>query len=204
MKLSVQSLAFVLALPSITNAWSSFDTYGLRLMRPTPPTGSVLQKALEHQRALLNRAYKIQTMPSPRYEITNDDENFQVAIDFPGFKTSDINVNIEEDGQVLAITGTRKTSNFESKFSKSFFLDPAVDTDNFSAVIENGVLTVSAPKDLKKIDEKNRNIPIIQAAAGEQEETVVSKDSFIPEDAANAEDEEHEMKVPGNNYLDKL
>ena len=198
MKLSVQSLAFVLALPSITNAWSSFDTYGLRLMRPTPPTGSVLQQALEHQRALLNRAYKMQTMPSPRYEITNDDENFQVAIDFPGFKTSDINVNIEEDGQVLAITGTRKTSNFESKFSKSFFLDPAVDTDILSAVIENGVSTVSAPKDLKKIDEKNRNIPIIQ------EENVVSKDSSIPEDAASAEDEAYEMKVPGSNYLDKV
>ena len=198
MKLSVQSLVFVLALPSITNAWSSFDTYGLRLMRPTPPTGSVLQKALEHQRALLNRAYNMQTMPPPRYEITNNDENFQVAIDFPGFKTSDINVNIEEDGQVLAITGTRKTSNFESKFSKKFFLDPAVDTDNLSAVIENGVLTVSAPKDLKKIDEKNRNIPIIQ------EENVVSKDSSIPEDAASAEDEAYEMKVPGSNYLDKL
>ena len=190
MKLNFQTLAALVFVPVTTNAWS-YNSYGLatRPMVLSSPS-SVFQQALQQQQAILDRAYKQRS--SPRYEIIDNDQAFQVAIDVPGVKVSDINVKIEEDGQVLSITGVRKTSKFETKFSQSFSLDPQVDIEKFSAVFENGVLTVSAPKDFKKIEENVRNIPIIEATSEreDQEETDISKDSLPVKDAANVEENE--------------
>jgi HSP20 family protein len=108
----------------------------------------------------MNRATREITQTSPRYEVTDDDEKFQLAIDVPGMTSKDITIAIEGDGKFLTIEGTRESASdtyrVTSKFSQCFSTDPSVEIDKFSASPENGVLVVSAPKDLKKIEERVR------------------------------------------------
>ena len=90
---------------------------------------------------------------------------FEVSIDIPGVKPEDVEITLEERGTVLSVSGhrehrTNKGHTFVSKFSKSFSLDHAVDTEKIKATMEQGVLKVSAPKDAKKLQLSSRTIPI--------------------------------------------
>merc|ERR1712025_1128424 len=86
----------------------------------------------------------------------------QLTVDVPGVKQEDIDIKLD-DGQ-LTVAGQRlavsDSSRFSSKFSQSFYLDPTVDVDKFTATLKNGVLVVSAPKDMSKLEENVRRIPI--------------------------------------------
>merc|ERR1712232_74398 len=53
-----------------------------------------------------------------------------------------------------------ESSRVTSRFSQTFSLDDSVDVDSFTATLNNGVLVVSAPKDLAKLEENVRKIPI--------------------------------------------
>jgi len=97
------------------------------------------------------------------YELIDNDEKFQLTVDVPGVKEEDIDIKLDE-GQ-LTIKGQRvatsESSRSTSKFSQSFSLDlTTVDVDHFTATLKNGVLVVTAPKDLAKLEEKVRRIPI--------------------------------------------
>lgn len=128
----------------------------------------------------MNRAFDsplIQTKTaSPRYEITDDEHKFQIAVDVPGVKMEDVNVSVEEAGSILTIAGHREstsdTYSFKSQFSQSFSLDPAVDSDKFTANLKDGVLIVSAPKDMKRIEQNVRKIPITELALSAAEDKV--------------------------------
>jgi len=111
---------------------------------------------------------------SPRYEITDNDEKFQIAVNVPtGMKADDLRIHVDDDEHMLAIEGKResKSDNYEfsSKFSQRFSLDPAVELDKFEASLEKDVLTVSAPKDPKKVEEQRRLIPITETASNKDE-----------------------------------
>merc|ERR1712224_227081 len=73
-------------------------------------------------------------------------------------KEDDIEIKLEEN--LLTVQGQRtassESSRFSSKFSKTFSLDQTVDVEKFTASLKNGVLTVSAPKDLEKLEENVR------------------------------------------------
>merc|ERR1712224_448090 len=104
-----------------------------------------------------------------RHELVDDDEKFELSIDVPGVKEEDIDVKLE-DG-LLTVQGRRMASSSDSssqfitsKFSKSFSLDKTVDVEQITAELKNGVLTVSAPKDMKKLEENVRRIPVTAAA----------------------------------------
>lgn len=145
---------------------------------------------MREQQALMNRAFR---HSSPRYEITDSEEKFEIAVDVPGVKASDINVSIENNGQILTLSGQRESNKdnvaYSSKFSQSFTLDPAVDTDKFSANLKNGVLIVSAPKDWKKIENAVKTIPITEV----YEENVPIASTSTQHPAIEPEDTE--MKV---------
>merc|ERR1712188_88739 len=93
--------------------------------------------------------------PTHRYELIDNNEKFELSVDVPGVKEEDIDIKLEEGR--LTIQGRRvassESSRFASKFSKVFSLDKTVDVDKFTATLKNGVLTVSAPKDLGKLEE---------------------------------------------------
>lgn len=102
------------------------------------------------------------------YQMIDNGEKFQISLDVPGVKASDIQVNLEEDGTVLSLAGSRSIAgdgrNYSSTFSRKFYLDPSIDTNKITANLQNGVLTVSAPKDLKKIEQPIKSIPIMETS----------------------------------------
>ena len=79
----------------------------------------------------------------------NEQENkVELSLDVPGIKARDLIVNVEN--RVLTIAGNRTVGGDNNPsnwhFSREFSLDAAVDTDNISANLADGVLTISAPK----------------------------------------------------------
>ena len=158
MKLSTPFLTVLALVPSTV---FGFGYYGRSMFRPSvvvTPGIVARQKLIARKRASFG-------LSCPRYELTDNDEKFQVAMDVPGVSMKDITVNLEEDGKLLTISGERKSSNeryqFNSKFSQTFTIDPAVDVDKFTANLKNGVLIVAAPKDMKRIETNIRQIPIM-------------------------------------------
>ena len=127
------------------------------------------------------------SLSSPyRYELVDDDEKFQLSIDVPGVEMKDLDVSVDEENGYLTVAGQRtvsskgndgtdgsssssSTSYYSSKFSQTFALDDAVDLDKFSADLKNGVLVVTAPKDLKRleetVDDHIKRIPITTTAS---------------------------------------
>merc|ERR1711959_281320 len=95
-----------------------------------------------------------------------------------------------------------ETSRYTSKFSKTFSLDKTVDVDKFTASLNNGVLVVSAPKDLAKLEENIRRIPITASAV-----IVDTADDESPAEEANNNDtskheegvEDEKVEVPADN-----
>lgn len=141
---------------------------------------------MREQQALMNRPFR---HSSPRYEIIDTEEKFEITVDVPGVKASDINVSIENDGQILTLSGRRQSNKgnyaYSTNFSQSFTLDPAVDTDKFSANLKDGVLIVSAPKDWQKIEDAIKRIPVTEqddenipiASTSTQQPTIEIKDT---------------------------
>merc|ERR1712137_1200963 len=95
---------------------------------------------------------------SPRYQISETEDAFVLSFDVPGVNPSDIDLTLEDD--TLTVKATRNTGNSQYKLSQSFTVDPSVDTENFSAALENGVLVITAPKDLKKLEAAVKKIPV--------------------------------------------
>lgn len=142
--------------------------HGDRLLLQSPSS------MLERQRALANRMFEQNDaifrnakFSSPRYELIDDDEKFKLSVDVPGVKMEDIDISLEDGylsvrGQRVVNTDDEKTkSSFSSKFSQTFSLDPAVDIDQFTATLDSGVLVVTAPKDMKKLEANVKRIPIV-------------------------------------------
>jgi HSP20 family molecular chaperone IbpA len=105
-----------------------------------------------------------------RYELINDDEKFQLSVDVPGVEMKDLDVSIDEANGYVTVSGQRtvsstndetgSSSRYSSKFSQTFALDDAVDLEQLTANLKNGVLVVTAPRDLKRVEETVKRIPI--------------------------------------------
>merc|ERR1712183_518394 len=154
--------------PSV-QAWNMGPRY---LSLPTLyESQASISRMLEKERMIAQRMFDMVDLreqqqviryPSQRYELIDSNEKFELKVDVPGVKEEDIDIKLDDgkltiEGQRMA---TSETSKFTSKFSKTFSLDPTVDVDQFSASLKNGVLIVSAPKDLAKLEENIRRIPI--------------------------------------------
>ena len=133
---------------------------------------------------------------SPHYQITDDDTKFAVAVDVPGVKMDDIHVSLERDNSILSISGGREVSgesyNFTSKFSQSFSLDPSVDVSSFTANLKDGVLVVSAAKDLKRLEQSVKKIPISENNVDDSTPTIEQSKEKVSEPVT----ESQEKKVP--------
>lgn len=102
------------------------------------------------------QANSILRRSSPCYEVTEDDKQFQLAVDVPGVKAGDLNIQLEQGGRVLRLSGGRKVRSAdgksvnESKFEKSFTIDRSIDSNKISANLADGVLVITAPKHTKQ------------------------------------------------------
>merc|ERR1712078_543463 len=140
-----------------------------------------------------------------RYELIDNNEKFELKVDVPGVTEDDLDIKIDDDGR-LTIEGQRmvssETSRYTSKFSKTFSLDKTVDVDKFTAILNNGVLVVSAPKDLAKLEENIRRIPItatavIAATADDESSVEEANNNEISKHEEGVEDEK--VEVPADN-----
>jgi HSP20 family protein len=136
---------------------------------------------------------------SPRFEITDNETQVQIAMDVPGVKMEDIDVSLEDN--VLTIRGQRdvtarsesnddalssSSSSMTKKFSQSFSLnDPTIVVEKITASLENGVLVVAAPKDIKRIEENIRKIPITTTSLKDElASTTTTTNAKVMDDSA--------------------
>jgi HSP20 family protein len=105
---------------------------------------------------------------SPRYEITENDEQFRLAVDVPGMKPDNLKIELEDDGRILHVSGERKvktdTSHEEYLFDKRFTLRKDLDTSKITAHLSDGVLVVTAMK-MKTLPPATQPIAIVQGEA---------------------------------------
>jgi HSP20 family protein len=87
---------------------------------------------------------------SPGYEINEIDGKYRIQVDVPGVKSSDMEVKLVDDNRMLVITGGRKMekegSVSEMKFEKRFTIGEDMDIEKITANLQDGVLTLMAPK----------------------------------------------------------
>ncbi|KAL7556478.1 hypothetical protein ACA910_006187 [Epithemia clementina (nom. ined.)] len=182
MKFYFPVVASLTLIPQATQAWScgSPRSYYGGLEDVWNPTRMMQKQQMQQvwlkQQSLLQKAFATSSQTFfPPYEITKKDSEVQISLDVPGIKSEDIHVNLEEDGSVLSIRGSRTTNkaegfndearSFQSKFSQSFYVDPTVDVQKVTANLQNGVLVISAPY-LKSVKGENvRSIPVTVASS---------------------------------------
>jgi len=126
------------------------------------------------------------------YGITQDDKQLQIAVEVPGAKASDINLQLEDDGDghLLRISGETKREeggiSVHSRFDKSFTLSRNVDTAKISAKMENGILTINAPK-FEEAKETVRKIDVVEnemlgSGSGDVEDKVEKVEASLPQE----------------------
>ena len=94
---------------------------------------------------------------SPRVDIKENDNNYEVTAELPGVKKEDIHITL--DNGVLSIEAETKQEEKEEKegkvirqerrygkFMRSFTVGNAVNEADIYASFENGILTLKAPK----------------------------------------------------------
>ena len=93
---------------------------------------------------------------TPTVDVTEDKEKLVLVADVPGLAEKDLDIQIEKD--VLTLRGQRTIERskdaehyrrFEraaGSFVRSFTLPPLVDTEQVSAQLKDGVLTLTLPK----------------------------------------------------------
>lgn len=88
----------------------------------------------------------VATPASPRFpvDLYEDKDNTYVRAELPGVKREDVTVEMIED--YLTINATRKEGEQSFNFSRSITILESVQADKVSAAFENGVLTVTLPK----------------------------------------------------------
>jgi len=85
---------------------------------------------------------------------SNDDE-YLVQISVPGLIKEDIEIKVKDS--VLSISHERdeeETFRFTNSFTKEYTLPEDVAVSKISAKVENGILTVTIPKEKKKVKER--------------------------------------------------
>jgi len=93
---------------------------------------------------------------SPRIEVVETDNQFEVAAELPGVEKDDVKVEVQSN--ILTISGEKRPAPEKKErsmylgeraygtFSRSFQLPALVDNSAIRATFKNGVLTLALPK----------------------------------------------------------
>lgn len=106
---------------------------------------------------------------TPRVNILENKDSWDLSFALPGIKKEDININVEKD--LLTVSHIVKREEGEefiynrrefdySGFERSFNLPDSVDAEKIKAKMENGILTINLPKKDDAIDKGPREIKI--------------------------------------------
>lgn len=120
---------------------------------------------------------------------------FELELDVPGVSASNIDITVAGDtDKTLTITAIRELGKDsegnprKKETSKSFKVDELVDTSKIVANLNNGVLKVSAPADIKKTKETVRRIEVKPASASEPSIAMEASSSYTGSDAVDADE----------------
>ena len=106
---------------------------------------------------------------SPRFEVSETDDEIRVKAELPGMDEKDIEVNLDES--YLTIRGEKKAEREEKKrsyvlsevsygqFHRTFPLPSGIERDKVKARFKKGVLTLTLPKS-ETAKEQRKQIPI--------------------------------------------
>ena len=107
---------------------------------------------------------------SPRVDIKELDNSYEITAELPGVKKQDVSVNLI-DG-VLTIEAETKVEKDTKekgkvirqerqygKFMRSFELGPSIQESDINAKFEDGILVLEVPK-AQQVDKEKRRIPI--------------------------------------------
>ncbi|MDB5898085.1 MAG: type effector protein [Ramlibacter sp.] len=112
---------------------------------------------------------------APRMDISEDDQAFTVTAEMPGARPEDVDVTVEDD--VLTIRAERMQERETNRrnyhlversvgvFQRSLRLPAPVDPAKVQATFDNGVLSVTIPKDGSKAG--SRRVQVRSGAAGQ-------------------------------------
>jgi HSP20 family protein len=90
----------------------------------------------------------------PRIEVTEQDNQIQIAAELPGMEEKDVEVLLNDGALVIRGEKKSETQDKERQFSERFYgrferripIDAEVDENDISASFKNGLLTVSVPR----------------------------------------------------------
>lgn len=132
----------------------------------------------------------------PRYEISNDETQFQILLDLPGVQAEDVSLELK-DGKSLQISASRNTRQqgrmSSYNFAQTFTLDESVvDVENISASLSQGVLTISAPK----LDKSTRQEDEVTKIPVMKKEDAEDKIDIPPSTSSPQVHDQKEEEVP--------
>ena len=98
-------------------------------------------------------------------DVREKDGNYEVFVDLPGFKKEDVTLNLENGYlTITAEKGLEKDEDEKGSYvrkerwsgscSRSFYLGDGVRAEDIKAKMEDGILTLTFPKEVKKLPEK--------------------------------------------------
>jgi HSP20 family molecular chaperone IbpA len=90
-------------------------------------------------------------------EVSQDEHEYKVSMNVQDAEAKDLNLQLDNDGRVLRLTGKRIHEDggmkVQSRFEKALLLAPDADTTKLSASVAEGMLNISVPKIEKKENE---------------------------------------------------
>lgn len=109
---------------------------------------------------------KCKHVPANLIESENE---FKIELAVPGFSKEDVKISFKDD--VLVVKSEKEIQNAEginylrkefvaSGFEKKFILTEEIDSENISAVFNNGVLEIALPKKEKEVEKSAVEIEI--------------------------------------------
>lgn len=115
------------------------------------------------------RRGKPERYPTPRVDVAEHDERFEVTVDLPGFDREDISVRVtdsqlhiraeQEESEPEAELEYLRRERHHRTMTRTVQLPQAVDEDAVTAAYENGVLSVTLPKQ-EPSESEGRHIPL--------------------------------------------
>jgi len=102
-------------------------------------------------------AKSFETVYTPLGDVLETDEQYLIELMLPGFTKSDVKIDLQDN--VLTVSGERKKGevkynrqeSYYGKIKKLYTLPNHISVDDIKAKFENGVLKLTIPKDVKKL-----------------------------------------------------
>lgn len=145
----------------------------------------------------------------PTNRSDHDETTFEISVDVPGVKSTDLQVDVIEDGKLLRVAGQRRG---HVPFVRLFSIDTnqeTIDVSNLRGNLSDGVLVMKAPKLNKNANKNEENKVTITVTTHEHdfgdkknmEEDTHNVTVDLSNDTQAEEDEKEEEEIEANKSI---